>query len=91
MATEQLERLTDFGERPSWLRDSRRLLFIHQDKLYLVDGQTKRVEELLSVAPHGLQSITLSRDNRQLFLSLSTTEADVWLASFGEQRELTSR
>ncbi len=77
----QYERLTDFGERPVWLNDNQRLLFFSQDKLYLLDSQTRRTQEIWSVAPNRFQSLGISRDSRVIYFSLQTTEADIWLAS----------
>jgi hypothetical protein len=68
---------------PVWLSDSRRLLFHHQGKLYLIDSQSKKVRELLSVAPNEFGfGVTLSRNDRQIYFSLVTTEADIWLMNF---------
>ncbi|MCA1636448.1 MAG: hypothetical protein LC802_22855 [Acidobacteria bacterium] len=77
--SQQYEKLTDFGGGPVWLSDSRRLLFDSQGKLYLIDSQSKKVREILSVAPSRFQFVTLSRDDRQIYFSLVTTEADIWL------------
>ncbi|MCA1603538.1 MAG: hypothetical protein LC776_18480 [Acidobacteria bacterium] len=78
--SQQYEKLTDFGTGPVWLSDSRRLLFQKQGKLYLIDSQSKKVRELLSVAPNEFGiGVTLSRDDRQIYFSLVTTEADIWL------------
>jgi len=80
LETQQYEQLTDFGRAPVWLSDSRRLLFLHQGKLYLIDSQSKNVRELLSVSPNEFGfGVTISRDDRQLYFSLVTTEADIWL------------
>lgn len=80
LEAQHYEGLTDFGRSPIWLSDSRRLLFQHQGKLYLIDSQSKKVREVLSVAPNefGLGA-TISRDDRQIYFSLVTTEADIWL------------
>ena len=75
------QRLTSFGQRPAWLSDSRRLVFMDSQKIYLLDTATKRVKEVYSAAPHRLQSITLSSDNRSIGVSLAINEADIWLAS----------
>jgi Tol biopolymer transport system component len=80
--SQQIEQLTDFGTRPSWLSDSRRIIFSHEDKIYLLDTQTKKRSQILSVAPHRLQSVATSKDDRSIYYSLATTEADVWLMSF---------
>lgn len=63
-----------------WLSDSRRLLFQDQSKLYLIDSQSKKSHEVLSVAPHEFgNGVTLPRDDRIIYFSLLTTEADIWL------------
>jgi len=62
------------------LSDSRRLLFQQQSKLYLIDSQSKKVHEVLSVAPHEFGvGVTLPRDDRMIYYCLLTTEADIWL------------
>jgi Tol biopolymer transport system component len=94
LESQQYEKLADFGTLfdspglqldevvPVWLSDSRRLLFHRQGKLYLIDSQSKKVREVLSVAPSGFgYGITLSRDDRLICFSLLTTEADIWLMS----------
>jgi hypothetical protein len=69
-----------FGSRPVWLSDSRRLLFRNQGKLYLIDSQSKKIHEVLSVAPHEFGiGVTLPRDDRLIYFSLLTTEADICL------------
>jgi eukaryotic-like serine/threonine-protein kinase len=80
LESQQFEKLTDFGGGPVWLSDSRRLLFVNQSKLYLIDSESKKIHEVLSVAPHDFGSgVALSRDNRLIYFSLHTTEADIWL------------
>jgi eukaryotic-like serine/threonine-protein kinase len=80
LETQHYEKLTDFGGLPIWLSDGRRLLFMNQGKLYLIDSQSKKVRELLSVAPNEFGiGFTLSRNDRQLYFSVVTTEADIWL------------
>jgi Tol biopolymer transport system component len=78
-ASQQFERLVNFGERPNWLSDSRRLLFSHDDKIYLLVSQSKKFQQILSVAPNRLQAVALSRDYRLIYFSLTSTDADVWL------------
>jgi len=46
----------------------------------LIDSQSKKVREVLSVAPNKLGlGVTRSRDDRLIYLSLVTTEADIWM------------
>jgi len=65
-----------------WLGDSRRLLAQnHRGKLYLMDTQSAKSREILSVAPHSLNGTTLSRDDRRIYFSVRISEADIWLAT----------
>jgi Tol biopolymer transport system component/DNA-binding winged helix-turn-helix (wHTH) protein len=75
----QYENLTDFGWGATWLSDSRRILFQARGKLYLVDSQSKKVREVLSVAPHGIGMVTVSRDDSLIYFSVGTNEADIWM------------
>ncbi len=73
------EKLTDIGFFPIWLSDNRRALFIHQGKIQLVDSQTKKVHEVVSVVPYAVTGLSVSRDDRLIYYSIIQTEADVWL------------
>ena len=77
------EKLTDFGIDPAWLSDSRRLLFSHKERtISVLDTQTRRVRDVYSVAPAFLRGkFAVSRDGREIFLSVAVLEADIWLAS----------
>ena len=80
LESQQYEKLADFGSQPVWLSDGRRLLFQQQSKLYLIDSESKKLHEVLSVAPHNFGiGVTLSRDDRLIYFSLVTVEADIWL------------
>jgi hypothetical protein len=48
----EFKSLADFGIRPVWLRYNRRLMFMHEQKLFLVDENSLLTTELLSVAPY---------------------------------------
>ena len=77
--TGDFEWVTDFGQRPVWLKDNRRLIFNHQHKIFLVNTETKKFHELLPPSPHRVSGYGLSPDNRMLYYELSMREADVWL------------
>jgi len=73
------EPLAPVGDWPHWLPDNRRLIFHYQGKVYLVDSESKRTHEVLSVAPHQVSwQFGFSRDGRQIVFILDATEADVW-------------
>jgi Tol biopolymer transport system component len=80
--SQKYERLAPVGDWPHWLPDNRRLIFHHQGKVYLIDSQSKRMHEVLSVAPHEVSwQFGFSRDGRQIVFILDATEADVWQMS----------
>jgi len=55
------------------------LIFSYLGKMYVLDVKTGSSRELQSVEPSGFGSFALSRDNRRLYYSLVSTEADLWL------------
>ena len=79
IGTERIEWLTDFGEWPVWLSDNRRLLFSHLGKLFLLDSLSRKYHEVLSLPQQTLGSIGLSRDDRTIYYTVMTAEADIWL------------
>jgi hypothetical protein len=80
--SKQFEKLTDFGNRPVWLSDNRRLLFFYHDKLYLLDTRSGKTKELLSTAPDQIQGLTVSRNSNLICFSIDIAEADIWVATF---------
>jgi len=79
LGTDTIRWLTDFGEWPVWLSDSRRLLFSHLGKLFLIDSATGKYREVLSLPQQNLGSVGLSRDDRTIYYAVQNAEADVWL------------
>ena len=78
-------RVTDFGQSPFWLRDSRRLIFSsgpsRDGAVYLMDSQSRKVRQIVSVAPNEVGGDAISPDNRWIYFALQVTEADIWLAN----------
>ena len=79
LGTGGLDWITDFGEWPIWLKDSRRLLFSYLGKLFLVDSATRKYHEVLSVPQPTLGSVGLSADERTIYYTRVTSEADIWM------------
>ncbi len=77
------ERLTDFGEWPVWLPDSRRLLFVAGgNAFYIVDAQTKHVRPIFSpVTRDVIGPPRLTRDGKTAYFSRRVTESDIWLVT----------
>lgn len=83
-STEQqrYERLTDFGEWPVWLPDSRRILFVTRGReFHILDRTTRTTRTIFSVVRDTLGPPRLTRDGREAYFSRRITEADVWLAT----------
>jgi len=83
-ATRTYRQLTDIGSDPMWLSDNRRLLFHHRGRLNLLDTESGRWKEVVSVAPEEIarRGFAVSPDDRHIYFSVSVTEADVWTLNF---------
>jgi eukaryotic-like serine/threonine-protein kinase len=69
-----------FGSYPIWLNDDRRVLFREAGSLYVLDRVTGKWQEILSLkAPTLIGNYALSRDNRRLYYTSGSAEADIWL------------
>lgn len=80
--SQQFEKFDAFGITPVWQSDGRRLIFGDGGgALYLLDTQTKKVRQLYSLAPQLIDGFTLSQDDRLIYFSYFTEEADIWLLS----------
>ncbi len=77
-------RVSDLGFDPVWLSDNRRLLVNHRGRLYLVDTETKATREVLSIEPSQIapRGFALSKDDRNIYFSVVTNRASVWLLTF---------
>lgn len=75
------ERLTDNGSYPTWLKDNRKFTFIHKNTIYLSDTDSRKAQPIFAPPAHGIQTPSLSTDNRTIFFRLLQVEADVWLLS----------
>jgi len=79
-ATERHDRLTDLGMFPVWLNDNRRVLFREWVNFYLLDRLSGKSEKIYSLK--GADQIghhALSRDNRRLYFTSVSSEADIWM------------
>jgi hypothetical protein len=83
LESHEFKRLTQKGRSPRYLSDSRRLLFVHSDRLYLVDSQSNRVHEVFRAPQEALWGLP-SRDDGSIYLAMRATEADIWQMSMGD-------
>ncbi len=74
---------TNFGDWPVWLNDNRRMLFVSQGKIFLFDTATRKYEPVLTVTDQDVDigSPSLSPDNKTLYFTFVSAEADIWLMS----------
>jgi hypothetical protein len=77
-------KLTDFGSDPVWLSDGRALLFVNKGKIYETSTVSGEPHEAVSVAPEEIarRGFAVSPDDRQIYFSVTSTEADVWMLQF---------
>jgi len=75
--------ITDFGDWPLWLNDSRRILFVNGGRIMILDTRSRKYESVLDVFDGDLDpgSPGLSRDNRTLYFTFVAAEADIWVMS----------
>ena len=92
-----VQRLTDFGGSPHFLPGGRAIAFMHNEKLELIDVQTRKVTPLLDVAPSTYWDVGSSAEkqsgnatgfaisaDRHLFMIRTDSEADIWVVSMEE-------
>lgn len=80
--TRKYKRLTNYGEWPVWLPDSRRILFVSKGKyLYVIDSLSKQkpATEIFSVERGSIGPPRISPDGRFIYFTRRITEADIWL------------
>jgi serine/threonine protein kinase/Tol biopolymer transport system component len=84
IADNKFEKLLDYGAAPIWLSDNRRLLFWSQNKIQILDRVTKQTHDVMSASPKAIDvTFSMSTDNRILYFSSITREADVWMLTIG--------
>jgi hypothetical protein len=73
--------VTTHGSDPVWLSDNRRILFHDAGRLHIVNTESGAAKEVLSIEPEEIarRGFALSPDDRQIYFSVSVTEADVWM------------
>jgi Tol biopolymer transport system component len=78
-ATDRWERLTTSGSHPRWLSDSRRLVYSDNGRLMLLDANTKRTRDLLSMPGYALERAIPGPGDRTLYFMRTRIDGDVWM------------
>ena len=73
------DELTDFGEFPVWLPDSRQLLFVSRGReIILIDRLTKARRTVFVDPRNVIGPPQMTRDGRTLAFTRRVTESDIW-------------
>ncbi|MEE8112681.1 MAG: hypothetical protein V3T54_08115, partial [Acidobacteriota bacterium] len=62
-----------------WLSDNLRILFQHQDKIYLLDRESRQYQEIKGIETEFFDIATLSPDDRTLYWLQISLEGDIWM------------
>ena len=74
--------LTDFGQWPVWLPDSRTILFVTGgNAFYTVDRVTPEAQRVFSTEWDLIGPPRLTRDGRTAYFSRRVIEADIWMVT----------
>ena len=79
-ATDRWERLTTSGEYPRWLSDSRRVVYSDGGRIMLLDTDTRKTRELLSMPGYALERPVPGPGDRTLYFIRTRVEGDVWMS-----------
>jgi len=76
------ERVSDVGEWPVWLPDSRRILFVSRGREFaILDVASRQITRIYSLLRPTLGPPRLTRDGRAAFYSHRLTESDIWVVN----------
>jgi serine/threonine protein kinase/Tol biopolymer transport system component len=78
-------KFTDLFSRPIWLNDSRRLLYSTKEKIFVLDIQTKKAQEIFSSGRIPIEVYSLTKDNRFIYSTIAAPESDIWMLSLEEE------
>jgi Tol biopolymer transport system component len=71
---------------PSWLPDSRRLIYSAGHSIYIVDSETRSVRELYSHPEVDVRSPFVSRDGTLLYYTAAISESNIWLLDLSTEK-----
>ncbi len=80
-ATGAHEGISDLGEKPRWLSDSRRLVYAHDGALHLIDTRTKMSREIYRPPVGSITDLSVARDDRAIYFILRRDEGNIWIAT----------
>ncbi|MFN0109241.1 MAG: protein kinase domain-containing protein [Blastocatellia bacterium] len=79
-AQQRYDSLPGNGMYPAWLNDNRRILYRDNNALFLLDRMTGQSQKIYAVtSPNQIGHHLLSRDNRRLYFTSVSVDADIWI------------
>lgn len=72
---------------PSWLPDSRRLIYSAGSKIFIADSNTREVKELFANPLVQIRSPFVSRDGKLLYYTAGNAESDIWLLDLSSESD----
>ncbi|MBK9162402.1 MAG: PD40 domain-containing protein [Acidobacteria bacterium] len=85
IAARKYHRVIDFPAFPSWLSDSRRMIFIRDRKPVMADITTGEVREVFPEIAEDIRNIKVSSDGRTVFYSTHENESDIWMLDLADE------
>ena len=82
---QKYQRFSANGDETRWMSDSRRLLYVWEGKIHLLDTMTGEHHEVLSVAPDIIGYVAIAKDDRSIYFSRREQEADIWMLTLDEK------
>jgi serine/threonine protein kinase len=81
--TGKRRRLTEAGEAPVWLSDNRRIIYMREGAIWIIDSTTGKTSEIVPALkpPRRLSFFDLAPDESFLVLVEDTAESDIWMRS----------
>jgi Tol biopolymer transport system component len=80
VVTKTYHRATETGTYPAFLRDGRRIAYLDGPVVKIVDTTTGRISEILKGdSRRAIEVFALAPDDRSLYVSWASTQADLWL------------
>ena len=64
---------------PSWLPDSRYLIYSEGGKVFIADSESGSVRQLFENPLVDIRSPFISRDGKLLYFTAATNESDIWM------------
>ena len=75
------EKIVEKGDEPFWLADNKRLMFLDDGKLFIIDLTDHVVKEVFAPKPLDVSSAAISPDNKTIYYTLLSIESDIQLLS----------